>query len=146
MKERQILVSTLGSLVIFICYAVYVYSRYVSADAGVINDFKFWGKAIVFLIPLAIAAQIIIHIFFAIVNKIVTREDIPVISDERDKLIELKALRVSYWTFLTGFLLAMGSQAIGMEPWVMFVTMISSAFLGGILEGITQIWFYRKGV
>ena len=68
------------------------------------------------MIPIAIVAQIIIHIIFAIINKMVTNEDMPTTDDERDKLIELKSTRISHWIFTIGFMLAMGSQAIDMKP------------------------------
>lgn len=144
-REKQIMVSAVTSLVILGFYSLYVYQRYISGNPGIINDFKFWGKAFLILIPVAIAAQIIIHIVFAIINKIMTNEDIPVISDERDKLIELKAIRISHWIFLAGFLLAMGSQAIGMQPWVMFVTLIASGFVASTISEIARIILYRKG-
>ena len=144
-REKQIMVSIITSLVILGLYSLYVYHRYISGNPGIINDFKFWGKAFLVLIPVSIAAQIIIHIIFAIINKIVTDEDIPMISDERDKLIELKAIRISHWIFLAGFLLAMGSQAIGMQPWVMFVTLIASGFAAAIISEMAKIIFYRKG-
>ena len=98
------------------------------------------------LIPVAIIAQIVIHILFAIINKIVTDEDISDKDDERDKLIELKSLRVSYWVFIIGFMSAMGAVALGMELWVMFVTLIVSGFLSDLISSVVKIWYYRKGV
>jgi len=98
------------------------------------------------LIPIAIVAQIIIHIIFAIINKMVTNEDMPTTDDERDKLIELKSTRISHWIFTIGFMLAMGSQAIDMKPWVMFVTLISSGFLSSMVSELARFYFYRKGV
>lgn len=98
------------------------------------------------MIPIAIVAQIIIHIIFAIINKMVTNEDMPTTDDERDKLIELKSIRISHWIFTIGFMLAMGSQAIDMKPWVMFVTLISSGFLSSMVSELARFYFYRKGV
>jgi nucleoside recognition membrane protein YjiH len=95
---------------------LHVYSKYIAVNPEIINSFKFWGKAFVILIPIAIVAQIIIHIIFAIINKMVTNEDMPTTDDERDKLIELKSIRISHWIFTIGFMLAMGSQAIDMKP------------------------------
>lgn len=95
---------------------------------------------------MTIVSQIIIHIIFAIINKIVTNEDISSITDERDKLIELKAIRISHWIFIFGFLLSMGSQAVGMQPWVMFITLIFSGFIAAIVSEIAKIYFYRKGI
>jgi cell division protein FtsL len=145
-KEKQVLVTLISTIVIFGLYSLYVYDKYVAVNPEIINDFKFWGKTFLILIPVAIAAQISIHILFAIINKIVTQEDIPTIDDERDKLIELKSIRISHWVFTLGFMLAMGSQAIDMQPWVMFVTLIFSGFVSGIASEVAKFIYYHKGV
>lgn len=102
-------------------------------------------KTFLVLIPVTIVSQIIIHIVFTIINKIVTNEDMPTLSDERDKLIELKAIRISHWIFITGFLLSMVSQVIGMPPYAMFIILIASGFVSAIISEIAKIYFYRKG-
>jgi hypothetical protein len=117
----------------------------VAGNLDIINDFKFWGKAYLILIPVSIAAQIIIHIIFFTINKIVTNEGAPTITDERDKLIELKAVRIAHWTFIVGFILSMGSLAIGVKPWVMLITLIYSGFIAAVVSEIAKIFFYRKG-
>ena len=144
-REMQIIVSLITSLLILGLYSLYVYNNYIEGNPEILNNFRFWGVAFLILIPVSIIAQVIIHIVFAIVNKIATNEDIPTISDERDKLIELKTIRISHWLFLTGFLLAMGSQAIGMQPYVMFITLILSGFVGSTAAEIARIIYYRKG-
>lgn len=145
-KEKQIIVTIAATVLTMAVYVYVVYSKYIAADPGIINDFRFWGKSFLVLIPVAIVIQIVIHILFAILNAIVTREELPTKDDERDKLIELKSIRVSHWIFTAGFLLSMGSLAIGMQPWVMFVTLISSGFLSGIISEIVKIFYYRRGV
>jgi cell division protein FtsL len=144
-KEKQILISLICYILILGFYSLHVYNKYIAGNPDVMDDFKFWGKAFLFMIPVIIVAEIVIHIVFAIINKIVTNEDIPTINDERDKLIELKAIKISHWVFGFGFVMAMGSQAIGMQPWVMFITLISSCLISTILESITKIYLYRKG-
>jgi len=144
-KETQIIVSLIGSVLTLGIYSLYVYRNFVQTDPAIINDFSFWGKAFIILIPVAIVVQIVIHIIFIIVNKIVTDEDIVELSDERDKLIELKTIRISHWIFLSGFMLAMGSQALKMQPWVMFVILIVSGFAASIIAEIVKIIFYRRG-
>ena len=145
-KEKTILVSVISMILILGLYSLYVYHKYVAGNLDIINDFSFWGKAFLILIPVTIVSQIIIHIIFAIIDKIVTNEDISSITDERDKLIELKAIRISHWIFIFGFLLSMGSQAIGMRPWVMFIILIFSGFIAAIVSEIAKIYFYRKGI
>lgn len=144
-KEKQILVTMISLVLIFTGYSLFVYNRYIVDDINIINDFKFWGKAFLFLIPVTIVAQIIIHIIFAIINRIVTNQDMETKSDERDKLIGLKAIRVSHWVFTAGFLISMITLVMGMPPYVMFLILIGSGFLAGIISEIAKLYFYRKG-
>ncbi|MBN2212974.1 MAG: hypothetical protein JW723_01910 [Bacteroidales bacterium] len=145
-KESQILVTMFSLILIPVIYALIVYNKYVPGNPDILNDLAFWGKRFIVLVPVMVVALIVIHIIFAIINKIVTNQDIPVITDEMDRLIDLKSIKISRWVTSVGFLLAFGSQAIGMQPWVMLATLISSCFLGGVVEGIVQIYFYRKGI
>jgi hypothetical protein len=144
-KEKSILVSLISSILILGFYALYVYKNIVAGNPEILNDFSFWGKAFLILIPVTIVAQIIIQIVFAIIHKVTTNEDLSMMDDERDKLIELKAIKISHWVFITGFLLAMGSQAISMPAYTMFVLLISSGFASSIISDIARIYFYRRG-
>ena len=145
-KEKQILVTIINTILIFFIYVYYVYDRYLIDNPELLNDSSFWGKTFLVLIPVAILAQIVLHIIFAIINGILTRETMDIITDERDKLIELKAIRISHWLFTFGCLIARGSQASGMETWGIFVTLVASGFISGIVSESAKIYFYRKGV
>jgi hypothetical protein len=144
-KEKQILVTMISMVLIFVCYSLYVYNKYIVMNLNILNDFKFWGKAFLILIPVTIVAQIIIHIIFSIINKIVTNEDMVTLSDERDKLIELKAIRISHWIFTLGFLISMISQVVGFPPYAMFFALFASGFVSAIISEISKIYYYRKG-
>ena len=143
--EKQSIVSIIGSVLVIGFYSLYVYRNYIQADMELLNDFQFWGKSFLLLIPVAIVVQIVIQILFAIGNRIITQEDIPDITDERDKLIELKSIRISHWIFVFGFMMAMGSLAMGMKPYVMFLTLISSGFLASLASEVAKIIYYRRG-
>jgi hypothetical protein len=144
-QEKRSLVFLISSILILGLYSLWVYNKYHDTILSNPNDFKFWGKTFLILIPVSIVANIVIIIVFTIINKILTNEDLPNITDERDKLIELKATRVSHWVFIVGFLLSMGSQAIGMQPWVMFISLIASGSAAAWADEITKIYLYRKG-
>ena len=74
-----------------------------------------------------------------------TREKASSFADERDKFIELRALRNALFVFITGFSLAMGSLAIGMPPSVMFIVLMGSGYGAGLVGSISQLYLYRKG-
>jgi hypothetical protein len=146
-KEKRILVSLLSSVLVILFYWWYVYSNYIADNPAILNDFKFWGTSFIILIPVAIGIQIVIQIIFAIITHILNKgEEIDPIEDERDKLIELKAIKVSHYLFILGFVLAMGTLAMGMQPWMMFVVLISSGFVASMVNEILRLYYYRKGV
>lgn len=145
-QEKKAIVELCSAILIFGLYSLYVFLNYHDQITADPNNYKFWGKAFLILIPVSIIAHIIIYIVFAIIIKITTGEDMPNFMDELDKLIELKATRNSYWTFILGFFLAMTSQVMGMEPWVMFLVLIFSGFIASIVTECTKLYLYRRGV
>ena len=144
--EKQSIVSIIGSVLVIGFYSIYIYKNYIQTDLELLNNYQFWGKSFLYFIPVGIVVQIVIQILFAIGNRIITQEDMPDITDERDRLIELKSIRISHWIFITGFMLSMGSLAAGMKPFIMFLALISSGFLASIGSEIAKIIYYRKGV
>jgi hypothetical protein len=145
-KERQIVITLVCSLVTIGWYALHVYNKHVVGNFEILNDFRFWGKTFLWMIPIAIVAQIVIHIIYAIINRIITNEDIPTKDDERDRLIELKSIRVSHWIFTTGFVCFMGSMAFGVQPWFVFVGLFGSGFLASIVSELVKLFYYRRGI
>ncbi|MBN2807093.1 MAG: hypothetical protein JXR22_10585 [Prolixibacteraceae bacterium] len=144
--EKMTYLSLTGSILIFFFYVRYVYLHSVVVNPDIVNDFSFWGRSFIVLIPVAIVVQIVLHIVFAIVNKILTNEDLPAKSDEMVRLIELKSIQLSHWVFVIGFFLAMGSIALNMKPAVMFILLIFSGFMASISSDVAKIYYYRKGL
>lgn len=145
-QERRNIVSLIGTLLIFTLYSRYVYLKFPEGSIDSSELFSFWGATILILIPVSIVAKIIIHIVFSILNTIATKEKEPAFTDERDKIIELKATRNSHYVFILGFLLAMGSLVMDMEPSVMFIILIVAGLVSEVSGIITQLYHYRKGV
>lgn len=145
-QEKKTLVNMISSVLIFSIYSIYVYSKYTAGGDELAFDLHFWAKAFLILIPVSIVARIIIAILFVIIYKITTMEDIPNFEDERDKLIELKALRSSNWVFIVGFFLAMVSQVMDMTPATMFVIIAVFGLLSEMVDNISRLYFYKKGI
>ncbi|MBN2820418.1 MAG: hypothetical protein JXP36_15700 [Bacteroidales bacterium] len=145
-KERQIIATTITLLAVVFIYGYIIYKKYILENPELVYNLEFWGRKFFLMIPIMIGSLIILMIIFAIVNKILTNQDMETMTDEMDKLIELKALKISRWSTNICFLLAIGSQAIGKEPWVMMAVLVISCFAGAIVEAIAKIYYYKKGV
>jgi len=131
------------------------------ADSG---DLKFWAITMLIFIGIGIAGAIIIQIIFHIllsisiaVKKKVKNEkcddreiektiELEMVEDEMDKLIELKSIRVSYIIAGVGFVSALLSLVFYSSAAVMLNIIFISFCTGTIAEGITGLYFYRKGI
>ncbi|SRR5258708_2854877 len=144
-QERRAFVSLISTILIAAYYFVSVLQRFPEGNPYSADVFRFWGSSMFILIPVSVVVQIVIAIVFSIVYSIATREPERPLTDERDRLIELKAIRNSLYVFVFGFSLAMGSLVINMPPNVMFIVLFFSGFVSGMAGYITQIYFYRRG-
>ena len=144
-RERQAIVSLLATLLLVVFFVGYVLPRYPAGNPYAPEVFRFWGVAFVILVPVSIVANIAVSIVFAVVSAMATRQIASSFADERDKFIQLRALRNALFAFIGGFSLAMGSLAIGMPPSVMFIVLMGSGYGSGLVGNITQLYLYRKG-
>src|SRR5215813_8089230 len=143
--ERRALVSLINTILISAIYFVYVLLRFPQGNPYSVEVFHFWGSSIFILVPLSIIGAIILQIVFSIVNTMATHEKESTLADERDRSIQLRALRNTLFVFVFGFSLAMGSLVIDMPPSIMFITIFFSGFVSGIVGDISQLYFYRRG-
>jgi hypothetical protein len=145
-QEKQSIVNIFSGLLITAIFAWIIYQRQASGLIDLTTDYRQWGTLYLIFIGVSIIARIIIYIIFHIINAIATREqDVPV-TDERDKLINLKAVRNSHYAFFIGFAPCFLGLAFGMPVYWIFIAFAGSALISEIVENISQIYYYRKGV
>jgi Na+/H+ antiporter NhaD/arsenite permease-like protein len=144
-QEKRAIVNFVGSIVITALYSAYMVQRYPQVSPYSIEIFRFWGAFFVILIPVSIVAKIIVYMVFHIINAIATREEKLPITDERDKLIELRSQTIGGYVFIIGFILAVGSLVVDTPPTVMFIILLISGMMTELVSDISQFYFYRRG-
>lgn len=162
-QERRTIVNILSGLIITVAYCIYAFGRYQSGAVGA-NDLKFWAGTMLIFIGIGIVAIIILQIVFhilmsisiAVSKKIQNQEcgdddieksiHLEFVEDEMHKLIELKSMQVGFVVAGIGFVTALVTLLFGYSAAVMLNILFLSFNLGSILEGVTQIYFYRRGI
>ncbi|NRD78060.1 hypothetical protein HPT25_11750 [Bacillus sp. BRMEA1] len=144
-QEKKSIVSLISVILIFGSYCLYMYPRY-PGDLDSPETFRYWGSFVLILTLFSIVAHIMISIIFNIVFRMTTKEKEPRFEDELDKLIALKANRNSFFVFIIGFLLAMGSLIIFQPSQMMFMILIASGFISDLTGSVTKLYHYRRGV
>ncbi len=145
-QVKQNIVNILSGVLITAFYALMILQRHQEGRFNLKEDFDTWGVIFLIYIGVSIVARIIIQIIFHIINAIATREEKVPVTDERDKLISLKATRNSYYVFSSGFVLAVMSLAIGMPVYGIFIAFVATGLLAEIIDNGSQIYYYRKGI
>jgi hypothetical protein len=111
------------------------------------NVFRLWGIVIALVVVVTILATILTHIVSAVIQAIKTKEepDIENIQDERDKLIDLRGTKVTYFVSSIGGFLAMLTFVLGQPPLVMFTLLIFFGVVAQIFGDISRLYLYRRG-
>ncbi|MBT3648129.1 MAG: hypothetical protein HN542_07815 [Flavobacteriales bacterium] len=143
--EKRSVVHILSTIALTATYFPYVMNNYMTPGMNTEEILIFWSKAILVLIPVTIVVKIVIMILFSIFNAVATREELPK-TDERDRLIELKASRNSQIAFGLGFVGALAAIALGNSVTIMFVFMIGAGVFSEVIDHLSQIYYYRSGV
>lgn len=140
-QEKRSIVYLITSVLIFGGYGLYVLGL---AQADRLESSN-WGRVILALVVIHIGINIVVEIVFAILSAIITREEQPPLTDERDRSIDLRATNNSFLVFGMGFLVAMGTVAVEMPLYVMFNTLVYGFFFAELMWSSTQLYFYRRG-
>jgi hypothetical protein len=111
------------------------------------NVFRLWGIIIVLAIVVTILATILTHIGSGIIQAIKTKEEphIEGIQDERDRLIDLRGTKITYFVSSIGVFLSMGTFVLGRPPLVMFTLLIFFGVVAQIIGDISRLYLYRRG-
>ncbi len=143
-REKMSLLTIATTLFITAIYYGVVYQKYqdLSADA---NLFDFWATVVVLMVPIYIAVHLLSIFVFTFINKKLTGEGFPKFTDERDKLIELKAVRGDYFGVILGIFSAMLAGSLGASITTSFVLLITGMTLAGLLSNAIRFYLYRKG-
>lgn len=154
-QTKKTIVSLLASIAILISYCISVYND-ISKGLTLENDATFWAKKMLIFITIGVAINIISFIVFHILlsvnlsvkdSKEINRKlELEMVEDEMDKLIELKSLRVGYIFASTGFILGLILLAFNTSIAIVLNILFLSFFVGAIAEGISNLFFYFRGI
>ncbi|MFE4709551.1 MULTISPECIES: hypothetical protein [Paenibacillus] len=140
--SKKAIVSILTSLLVFLYLFIDIQG---AGSAGVESLPQLWGVFFLKWIVIEVLAKMVILIVFNILNRLATREAEPSFADERDRMIELKAVRNFCFMFSFGFFVAMGALAIHQPLSVMFNTLAIDFFLSGLVLNLSYIFYYQRG-
>lgn len=158
-QEKRKIATMFAGAAVLLAYCIHAWGSYRQGAAG-LEDLAFWAAAMLTFIGIGIGAaiviQILFHIFFAAGIAVKEREGggekidrtikASMVEDERDKLIELKSLRIGYTVSGAGVLAGLITLACHVPTAVMLHLTYFGCALGSLAEGAASLYYYRKGV
>jgi len=158
-QTKKTITSLVASLIILVSYCLSIYNHYKAGNI-IENDLQYWAKQMVTYIVVGVIVTIVLHIVFHIYlsinlaikeqskdDKEINRKlELEMIEDEMDKLIELKSMRVGYIVVSVGFVSSLVYLAFGGNIVFVLNIMYLSFFVGSLSEGLSNLYFYFKGV
>jgi hypothetical protein len=140
--SKKAIVSIVTSLIVFLYLFMHVLGV---QNAGVESMSNLWGAFFIKLLAIEVVVKLIIMIVFNIINRLAASETEPTIADERDKIIELKAIRNFCFMFAFGFFLAMGALMLQWPITAMFHILALGFLISGVVLNLSYIFYYQRG-
>ena len=146
-KERTITVTLVCYSLVLVFFLIRLFQMVLAGGLDSRGVFRLWGTTITLAIIVTILATILTNIGSRIIHAVKTKEKpgIKEIHDERDKSIDLRGTKVSYFASLLGIPLSMLTYVLGQPPLVMFTMLIFFGIAAQILGDITRLYLYRRG-
>jgi len=146
-QEKRVAVSLISSLIVLALYIYYGAGLHNSGALDGPEASHLVGRSAFIMIGAGIVVSIVIHILFTIVHTVATGEQAGEDSaDERDKLIELKAMQIAFVTFSFGFMALLGVMAFGdIGPYLVTLLTIACLYGASILSDCIKLVLYRRG-
>lgn len=146
-RLNSISVSLVSNLLILGYYLVNILPIFQRGEWNPEDVFRLWVIVVVASIVLNILGNIITAITINVAHAIKTNsnQEVRLLNDERDKLIELKGVRVAYFTSSIGIFLSMLSFVLDQPALVMFSLLLLFSLIAEILGDVSQFYFYNRG-
>lgn len=93
----------------------------------------------------SIAALVVIEVIAHLVV-FIRAEDPPASKDERERLIDYKAIRLSYYVYVVGSVLAVSTIHFGANAIALSYGVLLAFLIGEVAKNITRIVLHRRGV
>jgi hypothetical protein len=162
-QEKRVGITIFVGLLVILSYGFYAFFNYRN-DKIIIDDLSTWASMILIFIGIGIIATIVVQILFHITHSIfiaikekknnpdMTNEELEkiikqtMVTDEMDKLVELKSMRVGFIVSGIGFVLSLLFVLTGYSAAIMINIMFLAFSIGSIGEGCAQLFYYKKGI
>ena len=137
-KEKSIWVSLIITIVVFGYYFTRVFGILNQSTGGTTEPIVLYIGVVIFMVILVIVSHILLAIIYT--------KEANDFNDERDKLIELKGTRISYWILILGIFQAVAGLLMTKSPIMIANVLLLFFVIAAIVGDSVKLYYYRKGI
>ncbi len=145
-SELRSLIALITWLPLYTGFAIYLKSQIAWAGLETSEALRSFAQAALVVVVLAILLAIVLEIGGSILYAIITGESQPVLSDERDRLLELKSMQAAFIAFGLAFIAVLAGLAFGwLQPLAALMTLFFALAASQVLAVAIKLALYRLG-
>jgi hypothetical protein len=145
-EERNTIIYIAASLLVAAIFGSRIYLGMIGGAFTGPDGLMIWARTILWMIPFGIVITIACVIVGQLIYGITTGDhDYNTNSDERDKHIGLRGVRVTMAVFTAGWIGALILLAMGHGTLSALNLMIFGGWLSDIMGNLVKIYMYRRG-
>jgi hypothetical protein len=137
-REKSVGISLVATIVIFGYYFANVIEGFASDDLDQADLFWLFVSVVVMMI----VVEVVLHIVLVIG----AGQEYVDITDERDRIIELKATRNAYFLLTAGVIASFFGLLLATEPLLMANILLGFLVGDELLKFASQLYYYRRSI
>lgn len=141
-QERASVVGLFTGLLLNTYVLVRLWQLFSGDELSGIDGPMIWARAIVWVIPAAIAISVVSHVVFTVAGRSSEQRNIV---DERDQLFQFRGTGVLIISVAIGFMGMIIALALGVPAVIGLTIMYASVAIGDIIGNAVRIASYRIG-
>lgn len=145
-QEKRGVAFLLSNVAVTALYCLFIWLMWPDKFTLQSDDFAFWARAILGIMPVHIVVRILIMFGFAVSHHLHPNGDSVDLEDEFDKLIDLKSTRLSQNVFLVGVLIGLACLAFGLPVQSLVFALVFSIPISGLSGDLCTLILYRRGI
>lgn len=144
--EREALTGFLTTLVVIVLFWLRLGGQFEAGLFDGTDGLMHWARQVLILVGISIGVAIVVTILFTILYAIVTGDEKPSdLRDERDRGIELRAMRLGMWVLSFGLVAMIADLALGGSAFRALNLVLLACALSELVKDGFKILLYRRG-
>ncbi|MEZ5752062.1 MAG: hypothetical protein R3D60_08870 [Paracoccaceae bacterium] len=142
--ERESLTGLISMLLVMILFAWRLNGLHAAGAFDGADALQVWARAVLILIGVSIGIAIVVHVAVHLLLSVLTGDDLDERRDERDHLIERRALTWGWYLLSFGILGIVVDLALGASGLRALNLMIALCAGSEALKDAVKLWLYRR--